>query len=210
MRKKIVGIAAVIMMVTVYIGAVVGSGIPADMGRRGTLSDHNSIVFISSVPQKEDLDAAFENNETIWAPPGIQMVEEQSLSSLDLRSTLGNIHYSDYYRFSIRDGNQIWLLTPFVTSCSKNGITPRVRYLWYTIDMPVGVNVTQTIVTSNGQYIYNNFIVKQGTGDRKAYVVDLGSRRLIPGPVQLVLSVDNDQATNQTVQSYGARLLEEW
>jgi hypothetical protein len=210
MRKKIVGIATVTMILAVYIGAVIAAGVPA--GSQGVYtSGGNRPDLSASLPENAALDGAYENNETITSPSIVQLIQEEFQEGLDYSdATRANNHNGEAYIFTIRNQYNVHLLIPFSPALKKNGRNVAVRYLWYKLRMPVGVNVTDTWVNSGSTQIYYSAQIRQGTGSAQWYVINLGSRRVMPEGTTIDLMIHNSNAVNQTVYSYGARLLQEW
>jgi hypothetical protein len=150
--------------------------------------------------------AAYANYEYIWTSSGNQFLEEDSISGIDL----GPDHYEDYYYFSLMSSHSTVLLTPFVNSINKNGVHPKVRYLWFALKMPTGVNAVHINVYNGPNNVYSHSLNWAGTGAYKEYMIDMGSYKDMNRGINTGLNLQNTGGTGGGVETYGAGAKEEW
>jgi hypothetical protein len=150
--------------------------------------------------------AAYANYEYIWTSSGNQLVEEDSISYI----TSGPYHSASSYYFTVKTGGMPLLITPFVNSINKNGVHPKVRYLWFALNMPSGVSATYISVFNGPNQVYSKNIVWAGTGVYKEYVLDMGSYKDMNRGINTLLMVENPLGMDKTIYTYGAGAKEEW
>ena len=154
--------------------------------------------------------AAYKHNETIWTSSGNQFVEEFTSSGLVPGSPY---HISERYYFTLKPftgSNGVYLITPFTSSIIKDGIRPRVKYLYVSLNMPVGVNATW-ISVSSGEGIHIGGPIKwEGTNAVKDYTYNMGSYYSMNRGINIVLYIENHQPSNREVLSYGGGARQEW
>lgn len=172
-----------ILMLVVVISAIIAVGSVTSAGTGASAGPDRSTdqKFIGTTGSLPDLEsslprgiegAVYAHNETLWTASGNQRIQEQSANDLDSALLTNNNHYTDVYRFRIRDQKSVYLLTPFITPVKKDGADPLVRYFWFDLNMPVGVNVTSVSVYSGNNLKYTNSTVLAGTGAKKTYLID--------------------------------------
>jgi hypothetical protein len=151
--------------------------------------------------------AAYANYEYIWTSSGNQFVQEYNpISGLPK-----NVYHSEgYYRYDATSKNYFALITPFVNSINKNGVHPKVRYLWFALNMPSGVSADSIQVYNGPTQVYSHSLTWAGTGAYKEYLVDMGSYKDMNRGISTSLVTYNSQNTDQTIYTYGAGAREEW
>jgi hypothetical protein len=153
--------------------------------------------------------AAYSNYEYIWSSSGNQLIEEGWNNPSHI--TYGPYHVANTYYFTLKSGTGATLLTPFVNSGNKNGVRPKVRYLWFPMNMPTGVHVTAVDIYNGNSKMYSNSDLNwQGLGADKEYLLDMGSFKDVNRGINVAFLFQNDGATDQTVQTYGGGAREEW
>jgi hypothetical protein len=152
--------------------------------------------------------AVYRNNETIWTSSGAQVVMETWLDNLEDGTV--PTHWSDAYSLTIKPSEDVWVMTPFTYPTSRSGVTPKVRYLYFQMKMPVGVNATVYSVYSGPNLIRQDYVTWKGTGLTKLYKLDLGSFYTMNRGINAGVHVENTRATSQTVFMYGAGAKQEW
>lgn len=211
MRKTIVGLGMVILIFAMCIGGTGAVGtIVGGQDDRGITGYSPHPVIYS--PPGQRANGMYKRNEMLWASSAAQIIQEQILQYLDQRFASSNNHYFNTYHFSIRNGQTVYLVTPFVASINNNGIKPNIRYLWMTLNLPVGVNVTRVGVFTGEATVYerSGTSVMAGTGAMKTYLIDMKSYHKMPKGIQVALTITNNKDSNQSVYSYGGKVRQEW
>lgn len=206
-KKVVMAMAILILALCIGIAGAVGENAREHLLPEVTGTHIDDGIFS---PQSYHSALSYKRNNTVYVGSGNQMIQEQSFEDLDTRTVSLNNHYSNGYKFTLRNGRQAFLLTPFVSTINTNGIKPKVRYLWFTLKMPVGVNVTWMGVASGSNYVKDISFSRAGTGGIKDYKVDLGSYYSMPRGTQLYVTIQNDLSSNQTIYAYGGRMRQEW
>jgi hypothetical protein len=150
--------------------------------------------------------AAYSNYEYIWTSSGNQFLEEGSIPDI----SLGPYHYPDSYSFTVKPSLTPVVITPFVNSGNKNGVRPKVRYLWFALYMDVGVKANYIQVFSGAASVYSHSIDWEGTGAYKEYILDMGSYKDVNRGINTALSIYNSNGVGEGVAMYGAGAREEW
>jgi hypothetical protein len=151
--------------------------------------------------------AAYANYEYIWTSSGNQFVQEYDIVN---GNALNAEHFADYFQYNVKSVTYAFLTTPFVNSGNKNGVHPKVRYLWFALKMPVGVHASWINVFNGPTDVYYHSVNWEGTGVYKEYPLDMGSYKDMNRGINTALRISNTLGTDQTVYTYGAGAKEEW
>jgi hypothetical protein len=210
LKRSYLGIAALIVILALCIGpAATGAAGSGNTLSPNTLPVENTAP--DSIVQQEVSPVtatAYKHNETIWTSSSAQVVTESWYTAL----ADGSIptHWSNTYTFSIKPTESVWVMTPFTYSIKKNGVTPKVRYLYFQMFMPEGVNVTGYTVYSGQNGIQTKSLTWEGTGAIKTYTLDLGGYYIMNKGINAGVAVKNTKLTAQPVYMYGAGAKQEW
>jgi hypothetical protein len=205
MHKHIIPVATAIAIISVCIGTAaaagwMGTGMQngrfVDKGWPGTLPD-----LESSLPK----DAAFANSETIWTSAGNAYIMDDFVKEVGFRT-----HQPGFFVFVIKNETATALTIPFTSPSVKNRIKPQVRYLWFQLRMPVGVNVTRVGVYSGPAQIFDAEVVWNGTGKIKDYPLDLGSHYSMNRGIDTALLIENSGSTRSAAFFYSAGAKLQW
>jgi hypothetical protein len=150
--------------------------------------------------------AAYSNYEYIWSSSGNQLVEESSITSGYASNAE---HWGIYYQYDTQASKYSYLVTPFVNSINKNGVHPKVRYLWFALEMPVGVSATSVYVYNGPTVVYSHSLTWAGTGAYKEYMLDMGSYKDMNRGINTELQFYSP-GSPATIYTYGAGAKEEW
>jgi hypothetical protein len=150
----------------------------------------------------------YTNYDAIWTSSGNQLIMENWLTGIAAGTT--PTHYAGYYSFTMAPSSTTVMNTPFVNTISKTGVHPHVRYLYFELKMPTGVNVTWVTVYDGATSVYSKGVTWAGTGAVKDYTLDMGSYHDMVRGIQISIIMDNSLVSKQDVNSYGAGAKQEW
>jgi hypothetical protein len=150
--------------------------------------------------------AAFKHNETIWTSSGNQFVGELYLSGLATTP----MHHQYGYEFTILPSGTAGLITPFGNSIIKDGTRPRVRFITFALNMPVGVKVAGVYIYNGPDPVVSRTVNWAGTGAVKDYPLDMSSYYLMNRGVTAMLIIQNTEPSAHLVSTYGGGVKQEW
>jgi hypothetical protein len=150
--------------------------------------------------------AAYAHNETIWTSFGNQFLMESFLSGATGEGT----HYANGYSFGMKPGGTIVLVTPFTSPSVRDGVHPKLRYITFDLELPVGVNATHISVFSGPAVLCNKDIRWTGTGTARNYQLDMGSHKSANRGITAAITIQNDLLTSVESFGYGAGAKLEW
>jgi hypothetical protein len=152
--------------------------------------------------------AAYLNYNIIWTSSGNQLVKENTLSGITSGTT--PVHFQDGFAFYLSPSSSVSVITPFTSTINMNGPEPKVRTLFFMMNMPVGVNVTY-VEAWNGPFLVSSKTVSwAGTGTPVLYTLDTGSYTIMNRGITTAMTVHNDLASDQNVRTYGAGAKLQW
>lgn len=223
MHKKITlfGIATAIVIVAVCIGAAGGAAVAVNAGQTqkqmvsdtasaGMQKDQMANVDVpvqSTAAHSDYAPASYANYDAIWSSSSNQFIPE-GVSGIAAGTTPA--HWDNSFTFTIAANSYTVMNTPFVNTISKNGIHPRVRFLYFELKMPVGVSVTNIGVASGANMVYAGPVSWAGTGTVKDYTLDMGSYKDMVRGINTGIRITNSLDSNAYVESYGAGAKQEW
>lgn len=204
MRVTAIGIAAVIIVLAVCLGA-------AGVAEKTVFSGKkiSSGLAIQVPDQTDDLQpAAIKHKETVWTGPGNQEVMENFMDGVN--TTISPIHYSDAYYVVMKNESAVAITTPFVISTVQNGKKVRTRAVTFAMNMSAGVNVTYAVIVSGPNLLYEGNPSFEGNGAYTEYKVDLGSSKVIDRGLNAGLLLENSNTVDAEVISFGAGTTVVW
>jgi hypothetical protein len=225
MHKKITlfGIATAIMILAVCIGTAGGAAVAGNAGQTQRQRISAGASAIIQKGQMANVDAAaprtaadsnygtptpaYTNYDAIWTSSGNQFIKEDMDSGIVVGTP---VHGVNQFGFTLGPNQYTIIITPFVNSISKTGIHPKVRYLYFELNMPTGVSVSQVSVWSGTTQVYFSPVTWAGTGAVKDYTLDMGSYHDMVRGISTAMIITNSQTSNQGVFSYGAGAKQEW
>lgn len=159
------------------------------------------IIALCAIPAS----AAYAHNESIWSSSHNQFVYEGTESNL-----ISRYHYNNAFNLIVKPGVNVIIQTPFTAPYNKDGINLKARYLYFSLEMPVGVNVTHVAIANGHTTIYTRDVNWAGTGDAKVYTLNMGAWYNVNRGINANMNIVNSLGSNQNVQSYGAGVKLEW
>jgi hypothetical protein len=150
---------------------------------------------------------AYSNYDAVWSSSGNQFIMEDKNSGIVAGTA---IHGGDVFVFTLGPNKNTIIITPFVNSISKSGIHPKIRYLYYQLNMPTGVSVTAVSVYSGATLVYSGNPAWAGAGALKDYTLDMGSHYDMARGINTAMIITNSIASNKAVYTLGAGAKQEW
>jgi hypothetical protein len=205
MHRQIIHIATVFMIFSVCIGTAAAAGWTGFGMQKGRFADKEWTGTLPDLESSLPTDAAFVNSETIWTSAGNAFIMDNWATEV-----VYSTHQPGYFFFAIRNKTSTALTIPFTSSSVRNRIKPQVRYLWFQLRMPVGVNVTRVGVYSGPVRVYDAGVVWNGTGKIEDYLLDMGSHYFLNRGIDTALMIENSKSTNASVYFYSGGAKQQW
>ena len=119
-------------------------------------------------------------------------------------------HVGNGLRVYLKAKNGTWVVTSFTVPGNVNGTISKVRNVWWSLDMPKGVNVTAVEFSSGSLYWENKYVTFAGNDTPKDYQMDLGKYYTLQRGFTIAIYIKNDKASVQSLKVLGAGLMQEW
>jgi hypothetical protein len=149
--------------------------------------------------------AAYAHNESVWTPSGSQFIREGFETSVTAPD-----HLAPFFSFMLKPSYPAVIVTPITVPYIRDGARPKVRYLYFAQNMPVGVNVTHITAYSGPAKLADKDITWKGNGDHKVYTLDLGTYKNVNQGINTYIVIENTRIDNQNVVLYGSGAKLEW
>jgi hypothetical protein len=147
--------------------------------------------------------AAYRHNESIFTSSGSQFFAE----GWEITNAA---HNAQNFYFWMDPSDSTRVITPLTLPFRRDGLSPKVRYLYFYMTMPVGVHVVNLGVYNGGTMLFDNTVDWQGTGSPKLYTFDLGSYKSVNRGINTQISIQNPTISAQLVILRGAGAKLEW
>lgn len=205
MDRQIIRIAMAILICSMCIGTAAA----ADWMRSGMMkTGFADKKWTGTLPDLElslPTDSAFANSETIWTSAGNAFVMDNWVDNV-----VFSTHQPGYFIFVIRNKTATALTIPFDSPSVKNRVKPQVRYLWFQLKMPIGVNVTRVGVYSGPVKLFDAEVLWNGTGRVVDYPLDMGSHYYIHRGIDTALMIENSRTNKTAAFFYSAGAILAW
>jgi hypothetical protein len=210
MYKKftLLGIVTAIVILAVCIGAATAGDVSNTASATGQkdLTAIGDTYALPSAAGSNSVMNLFSNYDAVWSSSSNQFLKEDMVSGI-----IGTpVHGVNQFGFTISPSSNAIVMTPFVNSISKTGTHPMVRYLYYELQMPVGVSVTTVTVDTGTTDVYAGSPGWAGTGAVKDYTLDMGSYHDMVRGITTAMIITNPQASSKTVYTQGVGAKQEW